>query len=334
MSEMTSTIMALIILAVGAVAVAGATLATAGPSAVRALVRPGPILAIGLLAFFSIGMHQAIAAMRLQLEKKPIYAPDDRQMAAIAPELPTWRRAGSDRRESPEVEETLGTRNYLNRTYVTREPDETGKLRPIDFHAAYYTNSIDTVPHVPERCFIGGGLQLADESRTVVVPLDTRRWAPDPRVPAELAGRAGVLYTVPTAANPEHTSGTPNTRVRLPRDLTPIDLPTPELANPMKLRVGTYTDPVGRRIYTAYFFIANGGWVPNATQVRTIAFDLTSEYTYYCKVQFTATEYDSLEHFLEAAGSLLGELLPEILRCVPPWVEVMLGEYPPSTDDA
>jgi hypothetical protein len=34
------------------------------------------------------------------------------------------------------------------------------------------------------------------------------------------------------------------------------------------------------------------------------------------------------EELAAEASSLLGELLPEIMRCVPDWVEVEAGRYP------
>jgi len=73
--------------------------------------------------------------------------------------------------------------------------------------------------------------------------------------------------------------------------------------------------------------------VPRAEGVRTLAFDLRSDYAYYLKVQFTSGAVSSSEELARQAGDLLEDLLPEIMRCVPDWIEVELGRYPPERDD-
>ena len=40
----------------------------------------------------------------------------------------------------------------------------------------------------------------------------------------------------------------------------------------------------------------------------------------------------SAEELAQEASSLLGELLPEIMRCVPDWVEVESGRYPANNE--
>lgn len=62
--------------------------------------------------------------------------------------------------------------------------------------------------------------------------------------------------------------------------------------------------------------------------MRLLAFDLRSVYAYYLKIQVTSTSVSSGEELVARAGSLLSELMPEIMRCVPDWVEVEAGRYP------
>jgi len=62
--------------------------------------------------------------------------------------------------------------------------------------------------------------------------------------------------------------------------------------------------------------------------VRLLAFDLRNDYAFYCKVQVSSDRAKSAEELAEWAGSLLGDLLPEIMRCVPDWAEVERGTYP------
>jgi hypothetical protein len=179
---------------------------------------------------------------------------------------------------------------------------------------------IDTVPHVPERCFVGGGLQQARASQVIELDLAGRSWIADESVPAEFAGRSGTIYTARLSNNPAYTDA-PGRRVRLPRDVGP--------GSPLRMRVSEYILPGGdQRYYAGYFFIANGGTAPNANDVRTLAFNLTDDYAYYLKVQVNSGSVGSVEELAELASDLLDDLMGEIMRCVPDWVEVEKGLYP------
>lgn len=285
-------------------------------------MRMARVGALTLLVASAVGMGAAIRAGGIHLRKIPIYAPGDRQLSAIPAETPNWVRMGMDVTESPEVLEVLKTNNYVTRSYLKRGTGQ-GDVPPmvLEFHAAYYTGMIDTVPHVPERCFVGGGLQQTRASRVMDLTLAGESWAPDLTVPAELAGRSGQLYTVRLDNNSAYTDS-PGRRVRLPRDVGP--------ENPLRIRASEYTLPGGRKYYAGYFFIANGGTAPNANDVRTLAFNLTDDYAYYLKVQVNSATVGSVEELVEEASGLLDELIGEIMRCVPDWVEVESGLYPPA----
>jgi hypothetical protein len=70
--------------------------------------------------------------------------------------------------------------------------------------------------------------------------------------------------------------------------------------------------------------------VDSAEQVRLLAFNLTDDYAYYLKVQITSGGVESPQELASLAGSLLDDLLGEIMRCVPDWTEVRAGRYPPD----
>lgn len=265
-------------------------------------------LLIGAAGFgaASVGFQSALREHGLRLEKKPVYAEDGRTLSSLPRELPTWVREGVDHIEEAEVQAVLGTDNYVTRTYVRREADASGRRPRIQFHAAYYTGLIDTVPHVPERCFVGGGLQKArGGSRRVALPLDTSRWSPDVTAPEGMA----PLYRARTADQ--------SRRVRLPRDPHGLEMLTSayDVAGEHVLRAG-------------YFFIANGGWTPEAEGVRLLAFNLQDEYAYYLKVQFTSTDYATDEEFAVGAAGLLDELFGDLMLCVPDWVRVLTEGEP------
>src|SRR5690606_1241237 len=83
-----------------------------------------------------------------------------------------------------------------------------------------------------------------------------------------------------------------------------------------------------------YFFIANGWAVSDGTHVLAQACDLSADYAVYAKVQFTSGAVGSVEVLASVAASLLNDMIPEIMRRVPDWTEVIAGRYPPPDDVA
>ena len=271
--------------------VGGTTTLVAGALVASAVVMGGA----------TVAFQATLSKLGLRLQKKPIYPADGRTLSSIPIDLLTWERVGRDHIEEAEVQETLGTDNYVTRLYVRKTADEQGRQPGIRFHAAYYTGLIDTVPHVPERCFVGGGLQQSKDARMIPLPLNQRLWSRDLTEPDLLVTRAsdGVR------------------RVRLPRDPEGIEL-----------RVSEFDVPGEKPLRAGYFFIANGGWKASAESVRLLAFNLHDEYAYYMKVQFTSSDYDSAEEFAAGAAELLDEMFGDLMLCVPDWVRVM--EEPPD----
>lgn len=272
------------------------------------------IAAIVALVGSASTLSLAIEAYGFHLSKKPIYPPGDLGVASIPAETGEWRRVGSDRLESAAVLEELGTDNYLTRIYEEKVPE--GEPRRIEVHLAYYTGMVDTVPHVPERCFVGGGLSIGSGSRTLDVPIETDRLALDTRATEELG------EPVYTARLPNRWSDRPGARVRLPGN--------PEQ---LRMRITEFLDSEGRAFYSGYFFVANGGTVASAEDVRLLAFDLTDDYAYYLKVQFRSLGAESPEELARDAAAWLDSFYGELARCVPDWYEVRLGLYPESGPD-
>ena len=283
-----------------------------------------PMIAGAIMLGSSIGIGVYIKFADLHMQKIPIYPEGNRQVSAIPTETDNWVRIGSDRISSSEIVETLGTENYLSREYILKESQDTKKKVVVELHAAYYTGMIDTVPHVPERCFVGGGLQQSESSRNMPLDIDTSSWIADPSVPEELAGVAGQLYTVRLSNNRNWTDA-PGQRVRLPRDVTP--------ENPIEMRCSEFLLGEGQKIYAGYFFIANGGTRANANEVRTLAFNLSDDYAYYLKIQVNCVTADSMDEFVGYASSIVGDVLGELMRCTPDWIEVQQGNYPPAENE-
>lgn len=262
------------------------------------------IVALTLLTTAAIAMPLAIKAFKFTIIKKPIYPADGRLLTSVPFETTSWVCTSGDHRESKEVEETLGTKNYITRVYVEKNPAEGKKPRAISLHAAYYTGMIDTVPHVADRCFVAGGMQLGTLTRDLPLPLDNTRFIPDRDVPESLKGRISKVRS------------TDGVYVRLPRD--PADI---------KIHAMEFIDH-GKALYAGYFFVANGGCVARAEDVRLLAFNLSATYAFYMKVQVTSGDVTSQEELATLAASLLDETFGDLMRCTPDWVEVEAGRYP------
>ncbi len=292
-----------------------------GPIRWGVLVRPAVLTALLIFSGSALALPAVVKFAGVYLSKLPIYAPGDggvhgpetgRKVRAIPVQTASWKRLGDDILEKAEMVEELGTKNYLTRSYVGKKPGARGQQVRLDLHVAYYTGVIDAVPHIPERCMVAGGWEIVGQPREIPLKLDQSSWRPHPSPPDG--------WSVMVARLPNEFSDAPGSPVTLPRD-----------ADKISLRITEFRAPKGEeRLYGGYFFLANGGVCASAESVRSLAFELTEDYAYYCKVQISSGSVGTPEEFGEQASSLLGELLPEIMRCVPDWVEVRQGLYPPD----
>lgn len=286
------------------------------------LLHPGAIVSIVLLGASAVGLSAAIAVSGAQLRKRPINPPDGMLFPSLPPQTETWERFGADPPPlSAEILESLGTQNYISRQYVKKGTLQSGDPVIVDLHCAYYTGMPDTVPHVPEACFVGGGMTLVSKATLVPIPIDLERFPPDPMLETDVVDPA--IYGVVREGRLGLNSDAPGNRVRMPFRF-----------DDLKLRVTEYETPQGQRVFAGYFFIANGWAVSDALQVRQQAFDLSADYAFYAKVQFTSHLVESPQELATVAADLLNEMMPEIMRRVPDWTEVIAGRYPPEGDEA
>lgn len=273
----------------------------------RVLLRPSVLVSLVLLAVSAVGLHAAVSSLKLYLRKLPIQAMYTTR--SVSTETESWRQVGADRIESAEVVSELGTENYLSRVYEEKNPPSGRPARRVELHLAYYTGMIDTVPHVPERCIVGGGWTIS--GGTTVLPLELKR---DLWIPSGEKDGDTELFTVRLGA----TSRAPGTRVRLPRGIEDA-----------RIRITDFAKPGSNlRLHAGYFFIANGGVTDSADGVRLLAFDLKDDYAYYLKVQVSSNDVKTAQELAFAAASLVEELLPDIMLTVPDWLSVQRGEYP------
>lgn len=281
----------------------------------RAIVNPHFLVAAMVLAVSAGALNVAISKMDIHLRKLAIEPANGMRLHTLPVETERWRRQGSDPPPLPaEALEELGTQNYISRGYVEKVREAGATARAFELHCAYYTGMIDPVPHVPERCFVGGGGMQIDGSVGVVthVPLDLDRFAPDPTIDERVHGVIRRGRTGPY-------SDTPGVRVRMPRDIENL-----------RLNITRFVDSNGVAVYAGYFFIANGGIAPRAEQVRLLAFRHEDRFAYYMKVQLTSTDVSSTAEMAELAASFLNEMLPELMLRAPDWIDVVEGRHPAS----
>jgi exosortase len=256
-------------------------------------------VSIGLLAAALAGQQALVMANSVVMHKQSVPL----RMSLDRLEHPTgkWRFVKQDPPLSKDIVDELGTEEYVNRTYEDTTWLQGPRGRYADVHIAYYTGTPDTVPHVPQQCFKAGGLvQVA--GGPVSLKMDPAGYSEDPDVPG------GYLH--PVAEN-RFTSET-----RVPG----LDIPATyfTFANPNR---------GGDKVNVAYFFVANGKFLAGPNEVRLNGFDLRDKYSYYCKVQVTVGVQDQ-KLAAERIASLLTEIMPEIMLCLPDWIDVTEGRWP------
>ena len=258
---------------------------------------PAFFVAVGLLALTAGGLSAVVKTLGLHLTKLRIEPAGNIQLVSIPAKLPGWEQIGKDAQLSVEEAEELGTTNTISRTYVETGVPEGKQPRVLQLHLAYYTGMIDTVPHVPDRCMVAHGAQLAGDKVVVPVTINTADFYPD----KEADPAKPVVYkTIPSWAS--HA-------VRLPRGVEKLSM-----------TVTPFIDD-GRHLFAGYFFIANGGTVASADGVRLLAFKLQDDYAYYLKVQIISYSVDSAEDLGKLSGQFLDVLFPYMMRCVPDWLK-------------
>lgn len=263
--------------------------------------------AMGVLLVGAVGLTSVIHVRGYFLTKLPIQPRE--KLHTLPAEYPSWVRVGEDEVMSAEAEEELGTKDYVSRQYIERNPADPAHPKVVNLHIAYYTGMIETVPHVPERCLVAAGWLQTGPPERLHVPLDMSRLVPDATADPDLMGGTIWMGRSPT------TQG----RVRLPVGIENL-----------RMRVSPFVNSRGAKYFAGYFFITNGGTVPSADDIRLLAFRLKDDYAYYAKVQFSSGSVDSAQELVDVAASMLNEMFPDIMLRMPDWVEVKTGRYPDS----
>jgi exosortase len=263
-----------------------------------------------LLGLGTVALSAGAKAFEVYLKTEPV--PLRRSLSVVPSSLGPWRSVRDTQLDAAMIEQ-LGTSSYLTRMYVDSEGDGG---RPLQIHVAYYTDQIDAIPHVPDRCLVAAGLTQRTPD-PVNIPIDgiAGAWTDDPD--HELDGSPYPIATIddPLLAEP--------VEVRMP------------VGAPL-VRHMEFLDPAhpDRRLHAGYFFVANGRWKASPLGVKLAAFTGGDRHAYYCKIQIIAegdVEYDQ-ESFLGDIEPFLSNMLPEIMRSIADWTEVTAEPDPEHSE--
>ena len=257
--------------------------------------------ACACLVIGGLGFRLIMTQLNVYLQKEPVF------LRVTLDDLPStlgkWKQFGKDQQLSDAIVEELGTKNYLDRNYVYQNDLINGVLQ---IHIAYYTGMIDTVPHIPERCWGAAGLVILGETEVRLQKLDLSKFN----------FQSGPLQPSSGMRYPQAVVQEPVTRKN-----ETVNLPLGDIS----MTASIFQDPKNPEItfIGAYFFIANGSLTPSALAVRNLSFKLSDKYAYYCKVQFSYRVREqsaiAITMFDRLSSDLLQSLLPQLMRSLPDW---------------
>ena len=143
-----------------------------------------------VLALAAVGLNAATEALQVYFKKQPVplRARLDDEKAGLPTQLGNWVTVAEQNALDPDVQHSLGTKDFVFRTYVNTSevpPDLLAALRPtlndpdkagvrhgivakiqeaapeavVALNVTYYTGMVDTVTHIPERCMVADGYE-------------------------------------------------------------------------------------------------------------------------------------------------------------------------------
>ena len=120
-------------------------------------LQPAFLICAGLLAITAGGMSVAIKAAGIYTKKEPLLLKKNLSELDKSDLVP-YKVATKSKIENEDVINTLGTEDYIQWTLEDTSAPPASKTRFCTLFITYYPLP-DIVPHRPEECYIGGGLQ-------------------------------------------------------------------------------------------------------------------------------------------------------------------------------
>jgi hypothetical protein len=248
------------------------------------------IIACVVIALAAITLTTATATLKLHFQKQSV--PIARPLTMIDSHLGPWVQVSKDEPLEADIEQTLGTKQYIFRWYVDSRQvpqDVIDKFTDMDANrqqgmarelavekpgsavqlaVTYYTGMVDTVAHIPDRCYVADGYEPS--------AYDTVNWVTGP-------GR--------------------NTEARYIH----------------------FEDQTGQRasqpMNVAYFFRVNDIYTSSPLDVRWTLQDLKQKYGFYAKVELMTIMGDHAKS-ASVMTDFLTYAMPEIEKSWPDWTKV------------
>jgi hypothetical protein len=275
----------------------------------RALRQPSFMILTIILLTAALGLNVAVSAMKLHFKKEAV--PLARPLGAIPEKLGSWVQVSQDQPLDKEMQDVLGTKEYIFRDYVneTDVPGAADRFRDqpvekrrellngirtqfpnavISMSVTYYTGMVDTVAHVPDRCVTADGYE-PKEYLTV-------RWP--------------IARDLPTAFKPVDSGNQP--------------------VDDVELRYINFEDQTGSSKYprsVSYFFHTNGKFISSPLGVRNELANLFVKKGYYAKIE-TMTTISDTKVSADKTANFLSFALPEVHKCMPDWQKVIAADKP------
>jgi hypothetical protein len=120
-------------------------------------IQPAFLICVGLLAVTAGGMSVAIKMAGIYTKKEPLLL--KRPLSELdKSNLAPYKVAAKSKIDNQDILNTLGTEDYVQWTLEDTSVPAESKTRFCILFITYYSLP-DIVPHRPEECYIGGGLQ-------------------------------------------------------------------------------------------------------------------------------------------------------------------------------
>ena len=154
----------------------------------KVLRQPGFVVVFAILLVAAVSLNASVEFLQLHFQKRPVDLRSE--LTALPSKLGPWVQVSKDEPLPVDEGHMLGTDKYVFRCYVDSRQISRERLAKFDgqdfetrrklisqlqnenpkaaisFAVTYYTGMVDTVAHIPDRCYIADGF-VPTEYKTV-----------------------------------------------------------------------------------------------------------------------------------------------------------------------
>jgi len=302
-----------------------------GQSFKRVFTQGDFVIVVIVLAIAGCAFWFTAGSLQLHFKKQAVPLP--KEFSTLPANMGHWHQVTKDRPLSGEIQDVLKTDKYVFRDYlddrlvdkviieeIRNMPDGTEeelkakmkRLNEIQFkqpHAlvhmalTFYTGLVDTVAHIPDRCYVADGYEPVDP--------DMPYWNVGPLT------KAGAHTAGPSTR--ESSAGPEKADVEKPGQL--------------QVRFINFEDQTGSRGFVtrsvAYFFHVNGEYIAAPESVRRKLQNLFETHGYYVKVELM-TVVRNRDESAKVMQDFLASVMPDVEKCLPDWNKIKGEERKPE----